>query len=56
MFKMALVNDSGLKNALYDLHDEEQWNGPNDPEFCVMCFTTERYSLFAVGKETKGTI
>lgn len=32
------------------------WSGPDDPEFCVLRFTTERYSLFVGYKEVKGSL
>ena len=32
------------------------WTGPEDPQFCVLRFTTERYNLFVDYKGAEGTL
>ena len=40
------------KNSWCDLMDNgEHWTGYDDPNFYVMCFKTERYSIFIVDGE-----
>lgn len=41
-----------IPNSAMDNH----WNGPDDPQFCLLRFTTERYNLFVGFKEAKGTL
>ena len=38
------------------MDDGAHWSGPDDPELCVLRFTTERYSLFVDYEELKGTL
>jgi len=35
---------------------EHQWSGVDDPEYCVLRFNTERYSLFVGYEELKGNL
>jgi len=40
------------KNSWCDfMNDGAHWNGYDDPNFYVMCFNTERYSIFIVDGE-----
>jgi len=34
----------------------EQWSGSDDPEYCVIRFKTERYSLFVNYEEVQGVL
>ena len=38
------------------MDDGAHWSGPDDPEFCVLRFTTKRYNLFVGYEEAKGTL
>ena len=38
------------------MDDNSHWSGPDDPEFCVLRFTTERYTLFVDYEEISGTL
>ena len=35
---------------------EENFDGPEDPNYCVLLFKTERYNLFVDWKEAKGKV
>lgn len=48
--------ESKKENWLPVMDDGSHWSGPDDPEFCVLRFKTERYSLFVGYEEAKGTL
>ncbi|MDR1209058.1 MAG: pyridoxamine 5'-phosphate oxidase family protein [Clostridiales bacterium] len=53
---IEIVTDPAVKrDAWYDAMSAH-FSGPEDPGYCVLRFTTERYSLFVDLKEARGTI
>ena len=50
---IEVLTDPEVKKAhwLPIMDDGAHWSGPDDPEFCVLRFTTQRYNLF-VGYES----
>ncbi|MCL2521873.1 MAG: pyridoxamine 5'-phosphate oxidase family protein [Erysipelotrichales bacterium] len=42
------------ENWMPIMDNGDHWTGPEDPEFCVLRFTTERYNLFVGYEEVKG--
>ena len=55
---IEIVTDPAVKKDMWlpAMDDGSHWSGPDDPNFCVLRFTTERYSLFVGYEEVKGTI
>ena len=51
-----ILTDPETKKDMWFSGMEGQWSGPDDPEYCVIRFCTERYSLFVDYKEEKGTL
>jgi general stress protein 26 len=53
----VLTDESTRKdNWLPALDDDVHWSGYDDPNFCVLRFTTERYSLFVGYEEAVGIL
>jgi general stress protein 26 len=48
--------DTKKDNWFPIMNDGDHWSGPDDPEFCVLRFTTERYTLFVDYQEISGTL
>ena len=54
-----ILTDSATKKEMWHAGMERHWTGPDDPEYCVLRFTTERYNLFIPSvsyEEAKGTL
>jgi len=53
---IELVTDSAVKKDMWlpTMDDGAHWSGPDDPNFCVLKFTTERYSLFVGYEDAEG--
>ena len=54
-----VLTDMDTKKDMWFPPMANHWSGPDDPEYCVLRFTTERYNLFipSVGYEdAKGTL
>ncbi|MFC5431138.1 pyridoxamine 5'-phosphate oxidase family protein [Paraburkholderia denitrificans] len=51
-----ILNDAQTKNDMWFPIMGSEWSGPDDPEYCVIRFTTKRYSLFVGYEEVKGTL
>ena len=53
-----IVTDPSAKKEMWIPNSamNNHWNGPEDPQFCVLRFTTERYNLFVDYKQAKGTL
>jgi len=49
---LELKKEMWIPNSAMNNH----WSGYDDPQFCVLRFTTERYNLFIDYKEAKGTL
>ena len=53
---IEVLTDPDTKRDMWFPVMESHWSGPDDPEYCVLRFTTERYSLFVDYQEAKGTL
>jgi general stress protein 26 len=53
---VEILTDPETKKDMWFPVMEGQWSGPDDPEYCVLRFTTKRYSLFVGYEEAKGTL
>ena len=53
---IEILTDLDTKKDMWFSVMEGQWGGPDDPEYCVLRFTTERYSLFVDYQEVKGKL
>ena len=53
---IEVLTDLDIKKDMWFPIMESQWSGVDDPEYCVLRFTTERYSLFVGYEEVKGTM
>jgi len=53
-----IINDPEIKREMWIPNSamNNHWSGPEDPQFCVLRFTTERYNLFVDYKQAKGTL
>jgi general stress protein 26 len=54
--KIEVLTDPDTKNDMWFPVMEGQWNSPDNPDYCVLRFTTERYSLFVGYEEVKGDL
>ena len=54
--KMEILTDAETKQENWFPPMSGHWSGPEDPDYCVLRFTTERYNLFVDYKEARGTI
>ena len=52
----VLTTDITLKKEVWSEWMEMYYSGPEDPNFCVLRFSTQRYSLFVDGKQVRGTL
>ncbi len=48
--------DPERKKAMWYAGLENHFSGPDDPAYCVLAFTTERYNLFVDWKEEVGIL
>ena len=56
---IEVITDPAFKNAHWlPTMDSTQWNGPDDPNYCILRFSTERYNLFISDPygEAQGTL
>ena len=53
---VEVLTDTETKKDNWFAPMEGQWSGFDAPEFCVLRFTTERYSLFVGYEEAKGKV
>jgi len=55
---LKIVTDPDVKKEMWYEAIGEIFSGPDDPAYCVLRFSTERYSIFFAdsGKEAKGTL
>jgi len=53
---VEVLTDPDTKKDMWFPAMEGQWSGPDDPEYCVLRFTAERYSLFVGYEEAKGAL
>jgi general stress protein 26 len=53
---VEVLTDSETKKDMWFSPMEHHWSGYDDPEYCVLRFQTERYSLFIGYEELKGNL
>jgi len=55
---IEIVTDPDIKREMWYEAIGELFTGPDDPAYCVLRFSTERYSLFFAdgGKKSEGTM
>jgi len=51
-----ITDDIELKKEMWSDWMPQYYSGPDDPIYCVLRFTTRRYSLYADGEQARGTI
>jgi len=51
----VLTTDLELKKEMWSEWMSTYYSGPEDPKYCVLRFTAQRYSLFLDGKQARGT-
>ena len=51
-----ITNDLALKKEMWNEWMSTYYSGPEDPKYCVLRFTTHRYSLYVDGKQARGTL
>ena len=52
--RMEILTDEATKRAMWYEGLGHHFKGPDDPEYCVLRFTTERYNLLIDWKEARG--
>ncbi len=53
---IEVVTDPEVKKEMWYEGLENHFNGPADPNYCVLRFTTKRYNLFVDWEEERGTL
>lgn len=53
---IEILTGPDIKKEMWYKGLEENFEGPEDPNYCVLRFKTERYNLFVDWKEAKGTL
>ena len=53
---LSILTDQETKNKYWYEGLRSHFTGPEDPGFCVLCFTTQRYSLLVDWQSLRGTI
>ena len=51
---LKVLDDADVKKEMWYEGLEHQFSGPDDPNYCVLRFDTERYSLFVDGVSVAG--
>ena len=54
--KIEVITDAETKKEMWYDGLDFYFSGPDDPSFCVLKFTTERYNLYVDEKEDAGKI
>ena len=52
----VVTTDLALKKEMWSEWMSAYYNGPEDPAFCVLRFSTRRYSLYVDGRQVRGTL
>jgi general stress protein 26 len=52
--RMEVLTDEAAKREMWYEGLQHHFSGPDDPEYCVLRFTTERYNLLVDWKEARG--
>lgn len=53
---IEVITDAKVKQDCWYPGMAHHFSGPDDPNYCVLRFTTQRYNLFVGWKEAKGAI
>ncbi len=53
---IEILTDPDIKKEMWYKGLEENFDGPEDPNYCVLLFKTNRYNLFVDWKEAKGKV
>lgn len=53
---MEILTDSGVKKEMWYGGLANHFSGPDDPNYCVLRFKTERYNLLVDWKEARGRL
>ncbi|WP_313182308.1 pyridoxamine 5'-phosphate oxidase family protein [Lacrimispora sp.] len=53
---IEILTGADIKKEMWYKGLEENFEGPEDPNYCVLRFKTEHYNLFVDWKEAKGTL
>ena len=53
---IEILTDPIVKQEMWYQGLEGHFNGPDDPDYCVLRFTTRRYNLFVDWKEASGDL
>lgn len=53
---IEILTDPELKKEMWYSGLTQHFSGPEDPNYCVLSFKTERYNLFVDWKEAKGSL
>jgi general stress protein 26 len=54
--KIEIITDSEAKNEMWYDDLQAHFSGPDDENYCVLKFTTERYNLLFDFEESKGNL
>ena len=52
--KIEVLNDIGTKNEMWYDGCEQHWESPEDENYCVLKFTTNRYNIMIDNEELEG--
>jgi len=53
---IEILTDPDIKKEMWYKGLEENFDGPEDPNYCVLLFKTNRYNLFVDWNEAKGKV
>lgn len=53
---IEVLTDAEMKKEMWYHGLENHFSGPEDPNYCVLRFTTNRYNLFVDWKEARGVL
>jgi len=53
---IEVLTDAATKQEMWYAGLENHFSGPDDPNFCVLRFRTERYNLLVDWQEARGTL
>jgi len=53
---LEIITDPEIKKEMWYEVLQHHWSGPDDPDYCVLRFNTERYNLFVDWEEAAGVL
>jgi general stress protein 26 len=54
--KIEVITDPEVKREMWYGSCKDIWSGPEDENYCVLKFTTERYKIFIEDEEIEGKV